>query len=72
MSLENLSPITLINGPVITVTNGFKLAAGVLETTSAIPKAEASLKSLLPYIRPCKKIGKTAFGPFGKVNPYKS
>ncbi|KAH3672229.1 hypothetical protein WICPIJ_010081 [Wickerhamomyces pijperi] len=72
MSLLNLSPMTLISGPVTRVTNGFKAVAGVLETTSAIAKAEDSLKSGVPYIKPCKKIGKMAFGPFGSVKPYKS
>ncbi|KAH3663931.1 hypothetical protein WICMUC_005870 [Wickerhamomyces mucosus] len=67
ISLLNLSPITLINGPVMMVTNGFNAVAGVLETISAIAKAEVSLKSLEPYIKPCKKIGKTEFGPFDRT-----
>mmetsp|Transcript_36317 Transcript_36317/g.82799 ORF Transcript_36317/g.82799 Transcript_36317/m.82799 type:complete len:392 (+) Transcript_36317:879-2054(+) len=63
------SPRTRMQGPVIVGTNGFIASEAVNSTISPNPAAACSRISGVPWIKPCKKIGKSGARPLGRQKP---
>ncbi len=63
------SDTTRISGPVIWVTNSLSPSASVRSMISEIANAACVLWSGVPFIKPCKKIGRIALIPFGSEKP---
>jgi hypothetical protein len=66
--LGNLSPITLISGPVVLIRTGLRILASVILENSPIASADISRMFADPFIRPYNIMFKSGSRALGMVN----